>query len=162
MPEGNENTDTMKRDSRKRNETGFTLIEVLTVCLMIGILATMAIASTRGGKRIAIETRAIAAMKNVAEGEFMYYQRYRQFGTWNQMMAEGDLLDPGYDKVDDLSDPIDTPIAYLYSIQVSVYSVGQRFSAVAYPRERSIWNLRTYAVTDDGGIMNSVDDAFFF
>lgn len=141
---------------------GFTLVEVLTVAAMISILATMAIASMRGGRRIAFETRAIAAMKNIAENEALYYSRYRVFGTWNQMRAEGDLVDLGYTKVDDLNNQKDTPIAYLYSIAIILSPTGQCFTAVAFPVERSVWHLRTYATTCDGGILNSKDHGRFF
>lgn len=144
------------------NGEGFTLVEVLTVAAIIGILATIAVVSTRGGKRIAFETRAIAAVKNVAEGEIMYYHRYHEFGSWDQLMAERDLLDPGYDRIDDLNNPIDTPIANFYSIVISVNPGRQMFTVMAVPMAKEVWNLRTYAVTDEGGILNSADNPWFF
>ena len=148
--------------TRRQAHSGFTLVEVLTVAGIITILATMAIVSTRGGKRIALETRAIGAMKNIAENEALYYHRYREYGTWREMLLEGDLVDPGYAKIDDLADPLDAPIANLYSIAIRLSSGGQCFTAVAYPMERSVWHLRTYAVMCDGGIMNSRDHGWFF
>ena len=107
-----------KQKTQGRRESGFTLIEVLTVAAMIAILASMAVVSMRGGRRIAFETRAIAAMKNIAENEIMYYGRYREFATWNEMRSEGDLIDPGYDSTDDLDTAVDTPIANLYSMHI--------------------------------------------
>ncbi|MCX6646490.1 MAG: type II secretion system protein [bacterium] len=147
---------------RRDRESGFTLVEVLTVAFIIGILATMAVVSMRGGKRVAFETRAIAAVKNIAENETMFYQRHYGFGTWNEMEYEGDLIDPGYAKVDDMNTPYDTPIANLYSCVVIVVKQRQTFTAVAYPRANSLWHMRTFAVTSDGSIMNSQDHGWFF
>jgi len=154
-----------KRMQESREQLGFTLIEVLTVAAMIGILASMAVVSMRGGRRIAFETRAIAAMKNIGENEAIYYGRYRIFGSWLEMRKEGDLIDPGYEKVDDLDDPNDTPIANLYSIYVFLPAGRQCFTAFAMPHPDlppNVWNLRTYAVDCDGGIMNSTDQAGYF
>jgi len=148
-----------------RAEHGFTLVEVLTVAVMIAILASMAVVSMRGGRRIAFETRAIAAMKNIAENEALYYSRFRTFGSWYEMRQEGDLIDPGYDSVDDLTTPTDTPIANLYSMHIYLPSGRQCFTAYALPHSalpRRVWQLRTYAVDCDGGIMNSTDQPGFF
>ena len=161
MPRSHEIKDRKRPDFA--GDGGFTLVEMLTVAALIAILSTVAVASTRGGKKVAYETRAIAAMKNIAENEFMYYQRYSKFGTWNEMASETDLVDPGYTKVDDLTNPIDTPIANLYSIAIQVGWNGECFTAVAYPVQKEAWNLRTYAITcEGGGILNSKDNGRFF
>ncbi len=149
-------------DRNPGRSRGFTLIEVLTVASMIAILASMAVVSMRGGRRIAFETRAIAAMKNIAENEVIYYGRHGEYGWWREMVAEEDLIDPGYTANDDMSDPIDAPIANLYSINVQLTMGRQCFTAVAFPKEVSIWHLRTYAVTCDGSILNSKDHGAFF
>lgn len=150
-----------KKDERNR-ESGFTLVEVLTVATIIGILATMAVVSMRGGRRVAFETRAVAAVKNIAENEIMYYQRNLRYGSWRQLIQEGDLIDPGYDNADDLDTPYDTPIANMYSCRIFVSYKGQGFTAVAYPKANMIWHMRTFAVLSDGSLMNSDDHPGFF
>ena len=154
------------KKQRKHNEgSGFTLIEVLTVALMIAILASMAVVSMRGGRRVAFETRAIAAVKNIAENEIIYYSRYKEFGTWDQMRDEGDLIDPGYDQSDDLDDPTDAPIANLYQFSIFLPTAGQCFTAYAFPHSalpHQVWSLRTYAVNCDGGILDSQNHPAFF
>ena len=151
-----------RRKGKDRLQAGFTLVEVLTVSAIIAILSTMAVVSMRGGRRIAFETRAIAGLKNVAENEVIYYQRYGDYGYWNDLVNEDDLIDPGYDRVDTLDDPYDSPLANLYSVAFSITPNRQRFTVVAFPMQQTVWHMRTYAVTSDGGIMNSKDHGSFF
>lgn len=138
------------------SQSGFTLIEMLTVCAIIGILATMAIASMRGGKTVAFETMCIGALKHINEGESLFYSRYNRFTTWQGLKREGDLIDPKYAKADDPFDPYDSPIALLYSIRIYAYSTT--YSAIAYPIDIDTWHLRTFAVDSDGSILNSLDN----
>lgn len=144
-----------------RNEGGFTLIEMLTVCAIIGILATMAVASMRGGRTVAYETMCVGALKHISEGEQLFFSRYMHFTDWNGLQAEGDLIDAGYAKADDLFDPLDTPIAYLYSIRFYA-AHSSTFSCVAWPVDTSVWKLRTFALDSDGSILNNKDNPDYF
>ena len=146
--------------SSLRGDKGFTLIEMLTVCAIIGILATMAVASMRGGRTVAFETMCIGALKHISEGEQIYFNRHMRFTSWNGLQREGDLVDIGYAKADNLMDPFDTPIAFMYSIRF--YGQSATFSAVAFPVDTTTWKLRTFAVDSDGSILNSKDNPDYF
>ena len=143
-------------------EGGFTLIEMLTVCAILGILATMAVASMRGGRTVAYETMVVGALKHISEAEQLYYNRHMKYASWNGLLTEGDLIDAGYARVDNILDPLDTPIAYLYSIRLSVYAYSSNFSCVAWPIDTSVWKLRTFALDSDGSILNSKDNPDYF
>jgi prepilin-type N-terminal cleavage/methylation domain-containing protein len=141
-------------------ERGFTLIEMLTVCAIIGILATMAVASMRGGRTVAFETMCVGALKHISEGEQIFFNRHMSFTDWNGLQREGDLIDPGYAKADNLMDPLDTPIALMYSIRF--YGHSTTFRAVAFPVDTDTWKLRTFAVDSDGSILNNKENPDYF
>lgn len=61
-----------KIDVEKR-ETGFTLVEVLTVALIIALLATMGFASYMKARQRAIETQGIHEMKELAAAMEAHY-----------------------------------------------------------------------------------------
>ena len=146
--------------SLTRDIKGFTLIEMLTVAAIIAILATMAVASMRGGKTVAFESMCVGALKHISEAEHLFYNRNNRFADWDTLVAEGDLIDPGYSKVDNIRNPIDTPIAMMYSIRLRAFT--NDFRVIAYPIDVDTWKLRTFGLDSDGSILNNKDNPGFF
>ena len=60
--------------NKMKDDSGFTLIEMVLVALMVLILATMALASMRRAREAGFETAAQKALKSLAESQEMYYQ----------------------------------------------------------------------------------------
>jgi len=133
-----------------KGESGFTLVEVLTVAGMIALLATVALASMHRSKESAYEAQAIGALRTLASMEYTYFFRHKAFASWAELQAEGDLLDTDYGKVDDLLDPYDHPIALGYSINLS--SNSMEFTIVAHPVPRPRMNLRAFSIGADGAV----------
>jgi prepilin-type N-terminal cleavage/methylation domain-containing protein len=61
------------KDRLKKQETGFTLVEMLTVALIIAMLATIGFASYRKARQRAIETQGIHQMKELAVAMESYF-----------------------------------------------------------------------------------------
>lgn len=134
------------------DDSGFTLIEVLTVAAMIGILATVALASMHRSREAAFEAQALGALKTLSSMEYVYFFDHREFATWDQLKAAGDLLDADYVRGDNLDDPYDHPIAMNYSIQMFVNSTGSDFTIYAIPQSNPHYSLRGFSIYADGSI----------
>lgn len=70
------NTNDMDKEKDKKvdkKQTGFTLIEVLTVALIIALLATIGFASYTKARQRAIETQGIHQMKELAAAMEAHY-----------------------------------------------------------------------------------------
>ncbi|MFA5689388.1 MAG: type II secretion system protein GspG [Kiritimatiellales bacterium] len=64
----------MKRSKRRlAKNSGFTLIEILLVVVIIGIIASIAIPNIAGKLDTALETKAAAGLKTVQNGINEYY-----------------------------------------------------------------------------------------
>ncbi|MBU1024298.1 type II secretion system GspH family protein, partial [bacterium] len=135
-----------------RDEKGFTLIEVLTVAAMIAILATVALASMRRSKEAAYESQAIGALRTLTSMEYVYFFDHRQFGNWDDLQGEGDLVDVDYIKSDDLNNPFDHPIALKYSIYFTLNNTRSDFTIYAIPQPSPQMHLRPFSVYGDGAI----------
>jgi prepilin-type N-terminal cleavage/methylation domain-containing protein len=68
-----ENMNDIAEMKEKEGEHGFTLIEVLTVVLIIALIATFAFASYRKSRQRAIETQGIHAMKALGSAMEAHY-----------------------------------------------------------------------------------------
>lgn len=136
--------------SRRRPQRGFTLVEVLTVAAIVAILATVALASMRQSRAVALEASAVGVGKTLATAEYQYFARNKSFGRFDQLQAEGDLVDPRYDPGDDLSRTTDSPIAPFYSVQVRLRTDTFRISLVPVPGGQ--YDLRTFVADSDGSV----------
>jgi prepilin-type N-terminal cleavage/methylation domain-containing protein len=75
---------------------GYTMVELMTVCIIISILAAMSFALLSRMRSQAIETNALAALNSMATGYEMYYYEnssYPQWGPGEAFQSPTALLD---------------------------------------------------------------------
>ena len=69
-----------------RNESGFTLIEVLVVTVLIGVLAGIAIVHYTDMKARGLDSQVASVVRNVATGEEAYFaSRLRYVGALDEL-----------------------------------------------------------------------------
>ena len=65
--------DKKKKDQERKEESGFTLIEMVLVATLIAILSTLAIASMSQARYKTLETGAATGLKSIASAQEMYF-----------------------------------------------------------------------------------------
>ena len=80
----------MKETSRnRRNELGFTLIELMIVIAIIGILIGAAVIGFKAAQKAGNEAATLQDLKTIAAIEIQYYNTHnRTFGTFEQLVAD--------------------------------------------------------------------------
>jgi prepilin-type N-terminal cleavage/methylation domain-containing protein len=64
---------------RHHNQRGFTLMELVIVCVVIGILAAFAIANQRNTRGKAAAASMKSDLRNIAYAEEAYFSEYRAY-----------------------------------------------------------------------------------
>ena len=80
----------------KRRDSGFTLVEILTVALIIVIIATFAFPSYRKSRQRALETAGVHGMKSFAAAMEEYYNYHGSYATSFNALKSAGLIDSNY------------------------------------------------------------------
>ncbi len=133
----------------KREEVGFSLIELLIVVTIIGIIASIAIPNLLASRRAANEASAIASIRTISSCEITYQATYG--GVY------GDLPNLGVKTLTDavLAAAVDAAHAKsgYYFVITPVNGAASQYWAYALPAVTSgigATGTRRFAVTEDG------------
>jgi len=94
-----EENDKNKRNAKRRN-TGFTLVEILTVALIIAIIASFAFPSYRKSRQRALESAGIHGMKSFATAQEGYYNKYGHYASSFNTLKSAGFIDTRYAQSD--------------------------------------------------------------
>ena len=108
-------------NNKRRNERGFSLIELMIVIAIIGILIAVGVTGYKAAMKAANEAAAIKTLRSISEQQMLYYNAHQRssFGTFDEMLKEN-LLDTRFAGT--------TPVVdgYVYNMKVIPKSTAQQ------------------------------------
>ncbi|MFH1676818.1 MAG: type II secretion system protein [bacterium] len=135
----------------KKQQKGFTLIEILTVCVLIALIASFAIPSYMQARRVTYEDNAIGRLRRIALAESRYYTEYSSFGDFRDL-TDTNFLPKGYSTRFDYLSPVSEssilPFIDRYSlvfyVPASANSLFYKIDAI--PAGNNQMGLRTFNI----------------
>ena len=76
------------RKMKKSDENGFSLVELLSVLVIVGILAAIAVPSLIKGTRAAENGVTFSAMRTISSTEANFYSTHGRFGTLDEINTQ--------------------------------------------------------------------------
>ena len=146
--------DVMEGSEARKREGGFTLVEILTVALIIVILATFAFPSYRKSRQRALETQGLHGMKGFAAAQEHYFSRNGRYAfSFGELQANG-IIDSGYTMSDGYKG-VGNPFIKGFTVFWETWPSGMRYSI----RARTMYNYNILSndfvelrVTDGGNV----------
>ncbi|HEX3249958.1 MAG TPA: prepilin-type N-terminal cleavage/methylation domain-containing protein [Pyrinomonadaceae bacterium] len=85
-------------NNNKKNQRGFSLIELMIVIAIIGILIGVGVAGYKSAIKAANEAAAVKTLRSIADQQMLYFNAHQRnaFGTFEEMRKEN-LLDSRFD-----------------------------------------------------------------
>lgn len=139
----------MKRRNEKEN--GWTMIEVLSVCIIIGIIASFAIPSYMQARRVVYEDNCISRLQRIALAESRYYSEFNTFGNFTELQT-ANLLPKGYSTVYYYMSPVSQasilPFIERYSLTFTIPDSANSlyYKVDAIPMPNNQMGLRTFNI----------------